>query len=360
MINRFPFNNYIYLSSKPVKNQGDSSVDSDSFKDLEEETERKNNILKIKNKCTIPNVTKRPFIKKPIKKFDIVYKKSLKLTPKTSTKYTEKGSIKSSTNDKESNFIIKNKIITKNENNRYNNCFDKIHKNNIQFLSVLKDEDSDFSEGIIDNEISVNFVEGFNLKSKKVLEKQVEIPLDNISRINTSSFISDYFENINRLIFSKSNNIKSIKESQEKKLQRKSNFDMNSDKYLLENKENYIPNKQYDKEVKINLNEINKIKNSNNIIYLDKSKSISTNSKNKINNHIDIKKSQKSLGSRIKNKQINSLFNLNKNYKIIHKFLCIGIDTTGLNSLDDEMNNFILNPKITYNYPFNNLENELE
>ena len=143
-------------------------------------------------------------------------------------------------------------------------------------------------------------------------------------------------------------------------MQRKSNIDINSDKYFLENKENYIPNKQYDKEIKINLNEINKYKNLNNIIYLDKSKSISTNSKNKINNHIDIKKSQKSFGNRIKNKQINSISNLTRKYEIIHKFLCIGIDTTGLNTLDDQMISFIMNPKITYNFPFNNVEKELE
>ena len=45
MINKFPFPNYIYLGSKPIKNQGDSSIDSDSFKDLDDEIEKKNDSL---------------------------------------------------------------------------------------------------------------------------------------------------------------------------------------------------------------------------------------------------------------------------------------------------------------------------
>ena len=78
------------------------------------------------------------------------------------------------------------------------------------------------------------------------------------------------------------------------------------------------------------------------------------------NKYFDLKKSQKSFVSRFRNNQRNSNLNLTKKYKIFHKFLSIGIDTSGLSSLDDEMNNFILNPKINYNFPFNNLENELE
>ena len=128
---------------------------------------------------------------------------------------------------------------------------------------------------------------------------------------------------------------------------------------MLENKENFNPNKQYDKEIQINLKDINKSSNKSNIIYLDKSKSF--NSKLKSNNkYFYLKKSQKSFVSRFRNNQRNSNLNLTKKYKIFHKFLSIGIDTSGLSSLDDEMNNFILNPKINYNFPFNNLENELE
>ena len=356
MFNKIPFSNYIYLSSKPKKSQGDSSIDSDSFKDFDEDAESKKESLINKNISKIPRNDKTPKIKFIKSKIDIISRKNKKLTPHSSTKDTEKRSFMISQIDKESNFNMKNRINNHKENNRYNNYLDKINKNHLQFLDCLKDEESDFSEGIIDNEISINFVEGFNIKSKKIKEnkeKQVEIPLDNISRINTESYISNNFDNINRLIFSKTNKTRSdnnIKESKK---------ELETDKYFLENKENFSPNKQYDKEIKINLKDINKNINTSNIIYLDRSKSIKSNSK-KINNYFELKKSQKSFGSRIKNNQKNNFFNLTKNYKIFHKFLSIGIDTSGLYTLDDEMNDFILNPKINYNFPNNNLENELE
>lgn len=352
MFNKIPFSNYIYLGSKPIKNQGDSSIDSDSFKDIDEEIDSKKESLIKKYKYFIPIDNKKPKTKLIKKKIENIFKIDKKLTPHTSTKDTEKRSFKFSEMDKESNFNIKNRINNKKENNRYNNCFNKINKTHLQFLSCLKDEDSDYSENVIDNEISINFVEGFNIKSKNIKEKQVEIPLDNISRINTDSYISNNFDNINRLIFSKTiiskneNSIKIIKNN------------LDCEKYFLENKENFSPNKPYDKEVKINLMENNKNINTSNIIYLDKSKSIKSNSKKLINKYFERRKSQNSFGSLINRR--NNIFNLTKKYKIFHKFLSIGIDTSGLYTLDDEMNNFILNPKINYNFPFNNLENELE
>lgn len=352
MFNKIPFSNYIYLGSKPIKNQGDSSIDSDSFKDIDEEIDSKKESLIKKYKYFIPIDNKKPKTKLIKKKIDNIFKIDKKLTPHTSTKDTEKRSFKFSEMDKESNFNIKNRINNKKENNRYNNCFNKINKTHLQFLSCLKDEDSDYSENVIDNEISINFVEGFNIKSKNIKEKQVEIPIDNISRINTESYISNNFDNINRLIFSKT--IISKNESSIKII--KNNLDC--EKYFLENKENFSPNKPYDKEVKINLMENNKNINTSNIIYLDKSKSIKSNSKKLINKYFERRKSQNSFGSLINRR--NNIFNLTKKYKIFHKFLSIGIDTSGLYTLDDEMNNFILNPKINYNFPFNNLENELE
>ena len=352
MFKKIPFSSYIYLGMKPIKNEGDSSIDSNSFKDLDDETESKKEFLIKKNKTLIPIDNKKQKKKLIKKKFDNFLKIEKKITPHSSTKDTEKRSFKISEMDEESNFNLRNRINNKKENNRYNNYFDKKNKTHLQFLSCLKDEDSDYSEGIIDNEISINFVEGFNIKSKKIKEKQVEIPLDNISRINTESYISNNFDNINKLIFSKSNKSRSencIKESKNEVI---------NEKFLIENKENFSPNKQYDKEIKINMIEVNKNINTNNIIYLDRSKSIKSNSKNILNNYFERKKSQNSFGNIINRR--NNVFNLTKKYKIFHKFLSIGIDTSGLYTLDDEMNNFILNPKINYNFPFNNLENELE
>ena len=364
MIKKFPFPNYVYVSSKPVKNPGDSSIDSDSFKELEEEIDKKKkkDSLNNKNKLFIPRETKKPILQSNKKKNEIFSQRALKLTPHSSTKYTEKRTFKNSfkISEKESSFNMINKTHNQKENNRYNNCYYKVIKNNLRFLSCLKDEESDYSEGIINNEISVNFVEGFNIKSKKIKEKQVEIPLENISRINTNSEMSN--DNICNLIFSKTNKISNqslMKDKKEKNLLQKSKNVYGVNKKFLEDKENYSPNKQYDKEIKIDLKEINTNNIINNIIYLNKSKSMKKSVNNK---YFEIKKSQNSLGSRIKNNQRNSFinFNLTKKYKIFHKFLSIGIDTSGLNTLDEEMKNFILNPKINYNFPLNNLENELE
>ena len=350
MIKTFSFPNYIYNFSKPKKNQGDSSIDSDFFKSIDEETVKEKNLLKKKNKLFIPRNIKKTNTKNSKKKKDIVSQRILKLTPHSSTKDTDfnkksfGNSFKSLNKGKECFLKVINKKNNNKENNRYNNCLDKISKRNLKFLSCLKDEESDYDENIIDNEISVNFIEGFNFKSKKIKEEQVEIPLENISRINTNSEMS-------------SGNIKSL--IKDINLMKKSKRDFEIDKYIIEDKENFCPNKQYDKEIKIDLKEINK---NNNIIYLDKSKSMKSNTKNLNNKYFDLKKSQKSFGNINKNNQKNSFikFNLTKKYKIFQKFLSIGIDTSGLYTLDDEMFEFILNPKITYNFPFNNSENELE
>ena len=350
MIKTFSFPNYIYNCSKPKKNQGDSSIDSDFFKSIDEETVKEKSLLKKKNKLFIPRVIKKTHLKNSKKKKDFIPQKALKLTPHSSTKDTDtnrkssKNSFKNLDKEKESFLNIINKTNNNKENNRYKNCFNKVSKRNLRFLSCLKDEESDYDENIIDNEISVNFIEGFNFKSKKIKEEQVEIPLENISRINTNSEISN-------------GNIKSL--IKDINLMKKSKRDFEIDKYIIEDKENFCPNKQYDKEIKIDLKEINK---NNNIIYLDKSKSMKRNTKNLNNKYFDLKKSQKSFGNINKNNQKNSFikFNLTKKYKIFQKFLSIGIDTSGLYTLDDEMFEFILNPKITYNFPFNNSENELE
>ena len=60
MFNKIPFSNYIYLGSKPIKNQGDSSIDSDSFKDIDEEIDSKKESLIKKYKYFIPIDNKKP------------------------------------------------------------------------------------------------------------------------------------------------------------------------------------------------------------------------------------------------------------------------------------------------------------
>ena len=204
MIKTFSFRNNNNNNSKPMKNKGDSSIDSECFKSIEEETEKKKNLLKNKNVLLIPRNVKKTNTKNSKKKKDIVSQRILKLTPHSSTKDTDfnkrsfGNSFKSLNKGKECFLKVINKKNNNMENNRYNNCLDKIPKRNLKFLSCLKDEESDYDENIIENEISVNFVEGFNIKSKKINDEQVEIPLENISRINTNSEMSN--DNIQSLI----------------------------------------------------------------------------------------------------------------------------------------------------------------
>ena len=165
----------------PMKNKGDSSIDSECFKSIEEETEKKKNLLKNKNVLLIPRNVKKTNTKNSKKKKDIVSQRILKLTPHSSTKDTDfnkksfGNSFKSLNKGKECFLKVINKKNNNKENNRYNNCLDKIPKRNLKFLSCLKDEESDYDENIIENEISVNFIEGFNIKSKKINDEQIEV-----------------------------------------------------------------------------------------------------------------------------------------------------------------------------------------
>ena len=52
-------------------------------------------------------------------------------------------------------------------------------------------------------------------------------------------------------------------------------------------------------------------------------------------------------------------FDFYKAKKIFQKFICIGIDENGLDTIED-MNDLMLTPKITFNYPNNQNENELD
>lgn len=54
-----------------------------------------------------------------------------------------------------------------------------------------------------------------------------------------------------------------------------------------------------------------------------------------------------------------SYFDLLNSKQIFQKFLCIGIDESGLETIED-MDELMLMPKITFNYPNNKSESELE
>jgi hypothetical protein len=61
-----------------------------------------------------------------------------------------------------------------------------------------------------------------------------------------------------------------------------------------------------------------------------------------------------------KRKLLRHPWNVTKKYNIFSKFLSIGIDTSILSSIKDDAESLFLEPKITFNYPFNYNENELD
>ena len=375
-----PFNNYDYFNSKPIKNLGDSSVDSDSFNDMDNK-ENSSFYLNFKNKnnSRILNPNKQLVIKKMIikpKNFSINEPKSnYNFFSKDKDKNNE---IIEKKIDKEYKFKAINKFKNIKENKRYNGL-DKLLKNNFKFLNDLNDDESDDNEEIIDNEVTINIMEGFNSKNKQNIEKRHEINKENISKIN--SRISNYYDNINKLrekkddikignslINNKINkkNMLSFKFHENKKKSININvLKINKSKcnknYNFQNNNNNI---FHGKEVKLNTSELNKNfnmkANKDKYDFMNGIKSIKSEGNNLNNNYFELVKYKYFFGNRNKINKKKFSFNLTKNYKIFQKFLCLGIDTSGLYTLDDDMKNFILNPKITFNFPFNNLESELE
>ena len=407
MFTKYPQQNYIYTSSKPKKSGGDSSLESESFNDNEKENEllMNDNLFEFSKESNLPDIH-IPFNNK-----ELLPQNKQGLFFCSVTKDTENGGIRGNSNNKDDNFSMKKVINVDKENNRYTDI-NHLYKNNCHFFNSLqldvKDDEED--EDIVNNEISVNFVD--ELKNTYIYKKdnQVEILLDNhISKIDSNNDMSNNnkiinnFNRINKnkiydnkngkLIRNKKIN-ESIKKSKQNinnntkdwnnhNIQAKKNniinlknIDNNGDDYFVENKENYIRNGQYDTEVKINLNQIfeqNKYSNKKNIeINKNEDNNININSNINLNknffeiknsknlNDIFISKSKSIKNYSLKRRKIRNMAYLTKKYKIFHKFLCVSVDTSGLYTLDDDIQSLLLNPKITYNYPFNNLENELE
>ena len=407
MFTKYPQQNYIYTSSKPKKSGGDSSLESESFNDNEKE----NDLLMNDNLFEFSKESNLPDIHIPFNNKELLPQNKQGLFFCSVTKDTENGGIRGNSNNKDDNFSMKKVINVDKENNRYTDI-NHLYKNNCHFFNSLqldvKDDEED--EDIVNNEISVNFVD--ELKNTYIYKKdnQVEILLDNhISKIDSNNDMSNNnkiinnFNRINKnkiydnknekLIRNKKIN-ESIKKSKQNinnntkdwnnhNIQAKKNniinlknIDNNGDDYFVENKENYIRNGQYDTEVKINLNQIfeqNKYSNKKNIeINKNEDNNININSNINLNknffeiknsknlNDIFISKSKSIKNYSLKRRKIRNMAYLTKKYKIFHKFLCVSVDTSGLYTLDDDIQSLLLNPKITYNYPFNNLENELE
>ena len=445
MIQKYPQQKYIYTGSKPERNLGDSSLESDSSiieNNDEQENVNENDLIMTENFFEIPKEREIPCINIPFNDKEISPQNKQGMIFCSATKDTENECLRKNSNNKNDNFSIKKKFNFINENNRYN--ISKLFKKNCHFFTSLQnddDDESDEDDDIVNNEITINFNNGFNVDNNEIIKNKInnnnsndkfkkdaqfEIILEpNISKMDSNSEIS--IRNINKInamnryeneTSEKENQIEKEKENEkEKEIENKDvmentmlkkyeletnikriieninrnksewnknkvesneinieNKDNNGEDYFIENKENYVHNGLFDKEIKLNTEDI---KNSSNSKFLGKNnkskiinieRDINVNLNNiffelknsKKSNDISISKSKSYKSSSMKKKRGRRIFNLSKKYKIFHNFLSVGIDTSGLYTLDDTMKSLILNPKITYNYPLNNLEKDLE
>jgi hypothetical protein len=445
MIQKYPQQKYIYTGSKPERNLGDSSLESDSSiieNNDEQENVNENDLIMTENFFEIPKEREIPCINIPFNDKEISPQNKQGMIFCSATKDTENECLRKNSNNKNDNFSIKKKFNFINENNRYN--ISKLFKKNCHFFTSLQnddDDESDEDDDIVNNEITINFNNGFNVDNNEIIKNKInnnnsndkfkkdaqfEIILEpNISKMDSNSEIS--IRNINKInamnryeneTSEKENQIEKEKENEKeieienkdvmentmlKKYELETNIkriieninrnksewnknklesneinienkDNNGEDYFIENKENYGHNGLFDKEIKLNTEDI---KNSSNSKFLGKNnkskiinieRDINVNLNNiffelknsKKSNDISISKSKSYKSSSMKKKRGRKIFNLSKKYKIFHNFLSVGIDTSGLYTLDDTMKSLILNPKITYNYPLNNLEKDLE
>jgi len=441
MIQKYSQQKYIYTGSKPERNLGDSSLESDSsIIDFDDEKEIVNDLIMTENYFEIPKERNVPCINIPFNDIEISPQNKQGMIFCSATKDTENECLRKNSNKKNDNFSVKKKFNFINENNRYN--ISKLFQKNCHFFTSLQnddDEESDEDEDIVNNEITINFNNGFTVENNGIIKKsinndnskdkfkkdaQFEIILEpNISKMDSISEIS--IRNINKINAmnryedetsekeiekeKENENENENKDMMENTLLKKNlleqkikriieninhnknewnknkvecnkinigNKDNNGEDYFIENKENYVHNGLFDKEIKLNIGDIKESSNSkfleknnkNKIINIDRDINMNLNNiffelKNtKKSSDISISKSKsyKSYKSSSVKRKRGRNFNLSKKYKIFHNFLSVGIDTSGLYTLDDTIKSLILNPKITYNYPFNNLEKDLE
>ena len=291
------------------------------------------------------------------------------------------------------NFSMMKRSTWSKENDRYNSNISEIYDNNLRFLSFCDNDYNEEDDDIVNiansseinsesnnnennNDLSNQYIKGFNADFKLKTDNQVEIVLKpNIweifssedYKIESSSNSNESKKNINKEIkknlLSSNSIINEVEKNTENNL---SNIINNKEEnsYLIKGKYNDI---------------INNIEENNNNLIEDNNYNIinSKNNKNKLiegkdNNIINIEKNK----DKIQNNKIADLRNsknffkmnrslnkkrlISKQKRIFQKFLCVSIDTSGLYSLDNEMKILLLNPKITYNYPYNKMERELE
>jgi hypothetical protein len=382
-------------NQKPKMSIRDISLDSDSDNDISDEKnsiEKNNDLDMFPKENTISSINisnnRNKVQNEPIhipfndiessqqQKEGIFYS----LSSVTNDKVAKKDS-----NERNDDFTIIKHVNLGKENNRYeryNSNMSEIYNNNFKFYSSFEDDYKDEDDDIVNNEITSNlddyiintnnrsnrdikadYIKGFNATYKFNKGKNVEILLQpDVSKI----FENDEIAN-NNIINERSNNIIDFSKSnfdsktfENMRYREEDNSKSNNDLKVIE--ENNKKSKIYNKEVDsinnkdINLNESKEKNNNTNINVI---KSID----NKNNEGKSASKNQTEIMSKKKSNEYKkkiTFLNLTKQNKIFQKFLCVSVDTSGLYSLDDEMKILLLNPKITYNYPFNKMERELE
>ena len=222
-------------------------------------------------------------------------------------------------------FILRKYSSSSFENKRYEDNMDEIYNDNIKFFSFIKDDYNEDDEDIVNNEIT----------SRYSIEENNDL----------NKFDSDELKSQNINIYSNTTDNNDLNESSDSSVKNKINQCKNNIK-------------EHEKEILIkldnNINEKTEQKKQNNI-------DIKNNIQNKNIENIDKKQTQNiNANENMNMRRTKKFMNMTKQKKIFQKFLSVSVDTSCLYSLDDDMKILILNPKITYNYPYNKKERELE
>ena len=405
--------NHIY-SEKPKMSIGDFSIECESDNDSKEEKNinklnsknlneeslefPKGNVITSlsisNNEDQVQKEANIPPINIPFNDIDNSHQNKnpifYSLTSDTDNKFENKDS-----NEIKEDFTILKRVNYSKENDRYeryNSNISEIYNNNFRFFSSFEDDYNEEDDDIVNNEITSimdndnneekneNFDDNNNIKNSDSLkgfnatynfnkdDNKVEVILhpdifkiyNNDENDHNKKNNNNTMNNNKLSLEKKNNNIIDLSGSDFGEIKNNENIrykdidiDNNSNEINNENNENNISKKINEKKQNININNIKEnniqIQNKTNI---NNYKKIIDNNKN--NNNIINKNDSKEFKRKI------TILNLTKQNKIFQKFLCVSVDTSGLYSLDDEMKTLLLNPKITYNYPYNKMERELE
>ena len=359
--NNFPQKNYIFSSNKPERSLGDSSLEGekDSFGKYDELEEYGNENIITETDYNNKNEVIIPIIHQPliIKEFFLKMKKDTNYYPINKNK----NNILNYNLNEENNFSIKKNFNNENENNRYEEANKKNNSlGNIKLQDREKNKDKK-------NDCELNRY-SFKYHGTK------KIPNNNFSSLHYNS--SNSSKNRKNIIIFNNSKVCKIKKNQEsnrsdaKQLAiNNSNFKkkLNNIKIMniksFKNENHQIKNFSFFNKENIGINSHNT--EALNLMEEEK-ENISINLNGKFfekNSEEKVIENQHLMNNDFinnKRKLLRHPWNVTKKYNIFSKFLSIGIDTSILSSIKDDAESLFLEPKITFNYPFNYNENELD